>query len=198
MISITRAWTVQVRDPARGRRRKNISESRARHRAPIKRPSCRRPGFATVNLRIKILDFRRLDSSRILRGGIIMSIGSLPEVSSQRIVVGIILVGRLGVHPGLRTAGRTSMPSLWGELRGSQGRGLEHRSTWGFEPVKSWEQNTIKPALTYDPHSLGPPELPLDSHRAPPRELHPVSITRFPLRRFSPGAGLLRNPFVHR
>ena len=29
-------------------------------------------------------------------------------------------------------------------------------------------------------------------------ELHPVSITRFPLRRFSPGAGLLRNPFVRR
>ena len=29
-------------------------------------------------------------------------------------------------------------------------------------------------------------------------EFHPVSITRFPLRRLSPGAGLLRNPFVHR
>ena len=28
--------------------------------------------------------------------------------------------------------------------------------------------------------------------------LHPVSITRFPLRRFLPGAGLRRNPFVHR
>ena len=28
--------------------------------------------------------------------------------------------------------------------------------------------------------------------------VHPVSITRFPLSRFSPGAGLLRNPFVHR
>ena len=28
--------------------------------------------------------------------------------------------------------------------------------------------------------------------------LHPVSITRFPLTRFSPGSGLLRNPFVHR
>ena len=28
--------------------------------------------------------------------------------------------------------------------------------------------------------------------------VHPVSITRFLLRRFSPGAGLLRNPFVHR
>ena len=28
--------------------------------------------------------------------------------------------------------------------------------------------------------------------------IHPVSKTRFPLRRFSPGAGLLRNPFFHR
>ena len=28
--------------------------------------------------------------------------------------------------------------------------------------------------------------------------VHPVSITRFPLTRFSPGSGLLRNPFVHR
>ena len=28
--------------------------------------------------------------------------------------------------------------------------------------------------------------------------VHPVSIARFPLRRFSPGAGLLRNRFVHR
>ena len=28
--------------------------------------------------------------------------------------------------------------------------------------------------------------------------VHPVSITRFLLRRFSPGAGLLRNVFVHR
>ena len=29
-------------------------------------------------------------------------------------------------------------------------------------------------------------------------DVHPVSITRFPLRRFSPGAGLLRNPLFHR
>ena len=28
--------------------------------------------------------------------------------------------------------------------------------------------------------------------------IHPVSITRFPLTRFSPGSGLLRNPFFHR
>ena len=29
------------------------------------------------------------------------------------------------------------------------------------------------------------------------RAVHPVSITRFPLSRFSPGAGLLRNPFFY-
>ena len=28
--------------------------------------------------------------------------------------------------------------------------------------------------------------------------IHPVSITRFPLTRLSPGSGLLRNPFFHR
>ena len=28
--------------------------------------------------------------------------------------------------------------------------------------------------------------------------LHPLSITRFPLIIFSPGAGLLRNPSLHR
>ena len=35
---------------------------------------------------------------------------------------------------------------------------------------------------------------------APPvdwKSIHPVSITRFPLRRLSPGAGLLRNMFFH-
>ena len=44
----------------------------------------------TANLRTKILDFRGFDSSRILilRGGILMSIGSLPESLSQAILVG--------------------------------------------------------------------------------------------------------------
>ena len=37
-----------------------------------------------------------------------------------------------------------------------------------------------------------------EERRSPSRTLHPVSITRFPLTRFSPGSGLLRNPFVHR
>ena len=51
---------------------------------------------------------------------------------------------------------------IWGELRGSQERGLEHRSTWGFEHVKNWKKTMSKPVVTYKPHSLGPPEFPLE------------------------------------
>ena len=52
----------------------------------------------TANLRTKILDFRGFDSSVILflRCGILMSIGDPPESLSQAILVGIMLVGRLG------------------------------------------------------------------------------------------------------
>ena len=50
----------------------------------------------TADLRTKILDSRGLDSSRILilRGGILMSIGSSPESLSQQILVGIINLSR--------------------------------------------------------------------------------------------------------
>ena len=43
-----------------------------------------------------ILDFRGFDSSRILfsRGGIPMSIGNSPEIMSQQILTGMILVGQ--------------------------------------------------------------------------------------------------------
>ena len=53
----------------------------------------------TANLRTKILDFRGFDSGRILiiRRGIFVSIGDFPESLSQAILVGIMLVGRLGV-----------------------------------------------------------------------------------------------------
>ena len=53
----------------------------------------------TAHIRTTILDFRGFDSNTIfvLRGGILMSIGNFPEVLSQAILVGIILVGRLGV-----------------------------------------------------------------------------------------------------
>ena len=49
----------------------------------------------TANLRTEMLDFRGFDSNIILvvRGGILMSIGSSLEILSQR-----ILVWRLGVH----------------------------------------------------------------------------------------------------
>ena len=52
-----------------------------------------------ANLRTYLMDFRGFDSIiiLILRGGILMSIGNFPESSSQAILVGIMLVGRLGV-----------------------------------------------------------------------------------------------------
>ena len=44
--------------------------------------------------------FRGFDSNiiLILSGGMLMSIGDFPESFSQRILVGIILVGRLGAE----------------------------------------------------------------------------------------------------
>ena len=55
--------------------------------------------FPAANLRNKILDFREFDSSRILmlRGENPRPIGNFPESLSQGILVGTILVGRLGV-----------------------------------------------------------------------------------------------------
>ena len=55
----------------------------------------------TANLCTKILDCRGLDSSiiLILRGGIPRPTGNFPQMLSQAILIGIILVGRLGVHP---------------------------------------------------------------------------------------------------
>ena len=55
----------------------------------------------TANLRTKMLDFTGFDSSRTLvsRGGIPRPKGNFPESLSQAILVGIILVGRLGVPP---------------------------------------------------------------------------------------------------
>ena len=55
--------------------------------------------FSTANLCAKILDFTGFDSSiiSILRDGIPRPIGTFPESLIQAILVGIILVGRLGV-----------------------------------------------------------------------------------------------------
>ena len=65
-----------------------------RHASPI---SCGL--WPAPNLPTKILDFRGFDSSTILilRGGIARPIGNFPESVSQAMLVGIMLVGRLGV-----------------------------------------------------------------------------------------------------
>ena len=61
---------------------------------------CEVPFYATANFRTNIMDFRGFDSSIILiiRGGTLMSIGDFPEDLSQAMLVGIMLVGRLGVQ----------------------------------------------------------------------------------------------------
>ena len=53
----------------------------------------------TANLRTNIMDFKGFDSSiiLILWSGIPRPIGNFPESLSQAILVGVILVGRLGV-----------------------------------------------------------------------------------------------------
>ena len=61
----------------------------------------RRPGRCTANLRTKGFDSGRI---LILRGRILMSIGDFPEIVSRGILVGIVLVGRLGVHAEARVA----------------------------------------------------------------------------------------------
>ena len=57
------------------------------------------PRVATANLRTNIMDLGGFESSKILilRGAILMSVGDFPESLSQAILVGIMLVGRLGV-----------------------------------------------------------------------------------------------------
>ena len=72
-------------------------------RIPSRQGAPRIPLRTATNLCTKILDFRRFDSSRILilRGGILMPVRNFPELLSQRILAGIVLVGRLGLaaHP---------------------------------------------------------------------------------------------------
>ena len=86
----------------------------------------REAGTPAANLNTNIMDFRGFDSSviLILRGGIPRPIGNLPGSSSQAILVGIMLVGRLGVSPGnaavLPTRGPSWRPFLFqGPRRGT-------------------------------------------------------------------------------
>ena len=82
---------------------------RERERAIMDCPRCLRD--STPNLPTDIVGFRGFDSSiiLILRGGILMSIGDFLESLSQAMLVGTMLVGRLGVfrRPS-RTLGRVA------------------------------------------------------------------------------------------
>ena len=62
---------------------------------------------STANLRTKIMDFKGFDSS--------VSIGSFQDISSQAILVGIILVGRLDVWAYFESS--SSPPNLFFDLK---------------------------------------------------------------------------------
>ena len=74
--------------------------------------SKKRTRTTAANVRTNIVGFRGFDSSMILilRGGIPMSIGDFPESLSRAILVGTMLVGRLGVTQLLQESKR---PGGW-------------------------------------------------------------------------------------
>ena len=72
----------------------------------------------TPNLPTNIVDFGGLDSSTILilRGGIPRPIGDFPESLSQAMLVGIMLVGRLGVESHALKGCKRDVPLCVGAL----------------------------------------------------------------------------------
>ena len=97
-------------EPKSARARGAKTRPRAVRAAYLQTPS--RGITAKLRTSTKFLDFSGFDSSVILllRGGILMSIGNSPEMLSQQILVGIILVGRSGVRRALQPARRASGP----------------------------------------------------------------------------------------
>ena len=87
------------------RRQRRRGELRPHPRGPSAAECAR--GRRTANLRTKIPGFRGFDSSIILmsRGGTRRPTWNFPEMLSQDILVGIILVGRLGVCAQARFCG---------------------------------------------------------------------------------------------
>ena len=120
-----------------------------------------------TNLCTKNLDFRRLDSNIIiiLGIGILMSVGTFPEYSSQR-----ILAGTMKNFP--ITCGKRFFRSVASYPHNKETPPHEHIMIRG----DFLSRQIRRIGATYGPE-----------------DLHRVSITRFPLSRFSKGAGLLRN-----
>ena len=97
------------------RSRPIVAACRAGSQSRLRSAAYRSSSRATANLRTKVLDFRGFDSSIILmlRGGILVYIGNSPDVLSHGILVGIILVGRLGVRNWIEPPKpRTRPPNL--------------------------------------------------------------------------------------
>ena len=64
----------------------------------------------------------------MLRGGILMSTGNLPESLSQRILAGVILVGRLGATQDLGAKLRALIAGVAAEDLDAEGRRLAEAS----------------------------------------------------------------------
>ena len=81
----------------------------------------------TADLPTNIVDFRGFDSSiiLILRGGILMSMGDFPESLGQAMLVGVMLVGRLGVLLLFQAAGAVPAERRQ-RLEGPDERGQPH------------------------------------------------------------------------
>ena len=82
----------------------------------------------TANLPTNIVDFGGLDSSIILslRGGIPRPMGDFPESLSQAMLVGIMLVGRLGVLHSCKPHYCGTSDPLEGLMRSLDGKAKSH------------------------------------------------------------------------
>ena len=98
LINISCGWAGRG-DASTGRRRRHRRDRPQANKSAPHTHTHTQSCTDTANLRTTILDFRGLDSSRILipRGGILMSIGNFRKMLSQAILVRMISVGRLGV-----------------------------------------------------------------------------------------------------
>ena len=90
-----------------------VSHERCRGREPDEAERASRPLVSgTANLPTNIVDFGGFDSSIMLnlRGGIPRPKGNFPEILSQAMLLGVMLVGRLGVP---HQVGSGAAPDQW-------------------------------------------------------------------------------------
>ena len=109
-----------------------------------------RPHAVPPNLP-NIMDFRGFDSSIILiiRGGIPRPMGNSPESLSQAILVGVILVGRLGVVEATRTlkAGWPPRPQMSSILQFAWGSAFYIGTIQGHQ-TKEYPRGNLVRSLT--------------------------------------------------